>query len=80
LTFPDIGNAALCPKCRIRCFNGDGQTDWSPTVHAAVVLDRHWNVVRTNEAAPRFFGSFLDLEMRPKPRNLLDLTGFRGSA
>jgi transcriptional regulator with XRE-family HTH domain len=41
--------------------------------HPALVLDRHWNVVRSNEAAPRFFGSFVDLEMRPKPRNLLDL-------
>jgi transcriptional regulator with XRE-family HTH domain len=41
--------------------------------HPALVLDRHWNVVRTNEAAPRFFGSFVDLEIRPKPRNLLDL-------
>jgi hypothetical protein len=37
------------------------------------VLDRHWNVVRTNKAAPQFFGSFVDLEARPKPRNLLDL-------
>jgi hypothetical protein len=38
-------------------------------------------VIRTNEAAPRFFGSFVDLEKRPKPRNLLDLmfdpTGMR---
>jgi transcriptional regulator with XRE-family HTH domain len=41
--------------------------------HPALVLDRHWNVVRTNEAAPQFFGSFIDLENRPKPRNLLDL-------
>jgi transcriptional regulator with XRE-family HTH domain len=41
--------------------------------HPALVLDRHWNVVRTNEAAPRFFGSFIDLEKRAKPRNLLDL-------
>jgi transcriptional regulator with XRE-family HTH domain len=41
--------------------------------HPALVLDRHWNVVRTNEAAPRFFGSFIDLAARPKPRNLLDL-------
>jgi transcriptional regulator with XRE-family HTH domain len=41
--------------------------------HPAIVLDRSWNVVRTNEAAPRFFGSFVDLETRPKPRNLLDL-------
>ena len=41
--------------------------------HPALVLDRHWNVLRTNDAAPRFFSSFLDLEKRPKPRNLLDL-------
>jgi len=41
--------------------------------HPALVLDRHWNVIRTNGAAPRFFGSFVDLEKRPKPRNLLDL-------
>jgi transcriptional regulator with XRE-family HTH domain len=41
--------------------------------HPALVLDRHWNVIRTNEAAPRFFGSFVDLEARPRPRNLLDL-------
>ena len=31
---------------------------------------RYWNVIRTNEAAPRFFGSFVDLEKRPKPPNL----------
>ena len=41
--------------------------------HPALVLDRYWNVIRTNEAVPRFFGSFIDLEKRPKPRNLLDL-------
>jgi transcriptional regulator with XRE-family HTH domain len=41
--------------------------------HPALVLDRYWNVIRTNEAAPRFFSSFVDLEKRPKPRNLLDL-------
>ena len=49
--------------------------------HPALVLDRYWNVIRTNEAAPRFFRSFVDLEKRPKPRNLLDLmfdpTGMR---
>jgi len=39
----------------------------------ALVLNRHWQVVRTNEAAPRFFGSFIDLEKIPKPRNLLEL-------
>ena len=41
--------------------------------HPALVLDRWWNVIRTNDAAPRFFGSFIDLEKWPKPRNLLDL-------
>jgi transcriptional regulator with XRE-family HTH domain len=41
--------------------------------HPALVLDRYWNVVRTNEAAPRFFGSFIDLDAHPKPRNLLHL-------
>jgi transcriptional regulator with XRE-family HTH domain len=39
----------------------------------AVVMDRYWNVVLTNEAAPRFFGSFVDLPARPTPRNLLHL-------
>jgi transcriptional regulator with XRE-family HTH domain len=41
--------------------------------HPALVLDRYWNVIKTNEAAPRFFGSFIDLSTRPKPRNLLHL-------
>jgi hypothetical protein len=41
--------------------------------HPALVLDRYWNVIRTNEAATRFFGSFVDLDARPSPRNLLDL-------
>lgn len=41
--------------------------------HPALVLDRHWNVIRTNQAAPRFFGSFINLEARSTPRNLLEL-------
>jgi transcriptional regulator with XRE-family HTH domain len=41
--------------------------------HPAMVMDRYWNVLKTNDAAPRFFGSFIDLSKRPKPRNLLDL-------
>ena len=41
--------------------------------HPALLLDRYWYVLRTNEAAPRFFGSFIDLSLRPKPRNLLHL-------
>lgn len=39
----------------------------------AMVLDRHWNVVLANEAAPRFFGCFVDLGAWPAPRNLLHL-------
>jgi len=41
--------------------------------YPALVLDRYWNVIRTNKAAPRFFSSFIDLEGRQRPRNLLDL-------
>ena len=41
--------------------------------HPALVLDRYWNVIRTNQAAPQFFSSFIDLQARSKPRNLLDL-------
>lgn len=41
--------------------------------HPAIVIDRYWNVLKTNDAAPRFFGTFIDLDKRPKPRNLLDL-------
>jgi len=39
----------------------------------ALVLDRYWNVLMTNEAAPRFFGRFTDLSARTRPRNLLHL-------
>jgi transcriptional regulator with XRE-family HTH domain len=39
----------------------------------ALVLDRYWNVLMTNEAAPRFFGRFTDLSARKLPRNMLDL-------
>jgi transcriptional regulator with XRE-family HTH domain len=41
--------------------------------YPAVVMDRYWNVLLTNEAAPRFFNSFIDLSARPSPRNLLHL-------
>lgn len=41
--------------------------------HPALVMDRYWNVLKTNEAAPHFFGSFIDLSKRPRPRNLLHL-------
>jgi transcriptional regulator with XRE-family HTH domain len=41
--------------------------------HPALVMDRYWNVLRANDAAPRFFGSFIDLAQHPRPRNLLRL-------
>ena len=39
----------------------------------ALVMDRYWNVLMTNAAAPRFFGLFCDLSARPRPRNMLHL-------
>ncbi|NYF78301.1 helix-turn-helix domain-containing protein [Granulicella arctica] len=41
--------------------------------HPALMMDRYWNIWKTNQAAPRFFGSFVDLSLRQKPRNLLHL-------
>jgi transcriptional regulator with XRE-family HTH domain len=41
--------------------------------YPALVMDRYWNVILTNEAAPRFFNCFVDLSQRPAPRNLLHL-------
>ncbi|MCK9686317.1 helix-turn-helix domain-containing protein [Scleromatobacter humisilvae] len=41
--------------------------------YPALVLDSHWNVLMTNEAAPRFFSQFVELARYPKPRNLLRL-------
>jgi transcriptional regulator with XRE-family HTH domain len=39
----------------------------------AIVMDRHWNVLMTNDAVPRLFGCFIDMAARPTPRNLLHL-------
>jgi transcriptional regulator with XRE-family HTH domain len=39
--------------------------------YPAVVLDRQWNVLQTNRAAPRLFGLFINLEAVPQPKNLL---------
>jgi transcriptional regulator with XRE-family HTH domain len=39
----------------------------------AIVMDRHWNVLMTNDASPRFFDCFIDMDARPQPRNLLHL-------
>lgn len=49
--------------------------------YPAIVMDRYWNVLLTNDAAPRFFNCFVDLPKRPSPRNMLHLmfdpTGMR---
>jgi transcriptional regulator with XRE-family HTH domain len=39
----------------------------------ALVMDRYWNVLMTNQAAPRFFSRFCDLAARQSPRNMLEL-------
>lgn len=39
----------------------------------ALVMDRYWNVLATNAASPRFFGSFIDMASRTGPRNMLHL-------
>ncbi|MGI4757240.1 MAG: helix-turn-helix domain-containing protein [Janthinobacterium lividum] len=41
--------------------------------HPALLIDRYWNVLRTNSGAPRLFGSLIDLTQWPRPRNLLEL-------
>src|ERR1700742_160077 len=47
----------------------------------ALVMDRYWTVLMTNQAAPRFFSRFCDLAARETPRNMLTLmfdpTGMR---
>ncbi|HYS63837.1 MAG TPA: helix-turn-helix transcriptional regulator [Paraburkholderia sp.] len=39
----------------------------------AMVTDRYWNVLMTNESAPRFFNCFIDMASRKGPRNMLHL-------
>ncbi|WNC93856.1 helix-turn-helix transcriptional regulator [Paraburkholderia sp. FT54] len=39
----------------------------------ALVMDRYWNVLMTNDAAPRFFNCFIDMVARKGPRNMLHL-------
>jgi transcriptional regulator with XRE-family HTH domain len=39
----------------------------------AIVMDRHWNVLMTNDAAPHFFNCFIDMASREGPRNMLHL-------
>jgi len=39
----------------------------------ALVMDRYWNVLMTNQSAPRFFNRFIDMSERKGPRNMLHL-------
>jgi transcriptional regulator with XRE-family HTH domain len=39
----------------------------------ALVMDRYWNVLMANDAAPRFFNGFIDMAARQGPRNMLHL-------
>jgi transcriptional regulator with XRE-family HTH domain len=39
----------------------------------ALVMDRYWNVLLTNQAAPGFFNRFFDMQARKGPRNMLHL-------
>ena len=39
----------------------------------AMVMDRYWNVLMTNESTPRFFNCFIDMSAREGPRNMLHL-------
>ena len=41
--------------------------------YPAIVMDRYWNVLLSNEAAPRLFNCFIDMSARPLPRNMLHL-------
>ncbi|HZZ09489.1 MAG TPA: helix-turn-helix domain-containing protein [Paraburkholderia sp.] len=41
--------------------------------YPALVMDRYWNVLMTNDAAPRFFNGFIDMAARKGPRNMLHL-------
>ena len=41
--------------------------------HPGVVMDRHWNLVRSNRGAARLFGSLLDLAVVEQPPNVLRL-------
>ena len=39
----------------------------------AMVMDRYWNVLMTNQATPHFFNCFIDMAARKTPRNMLHL-------
>ena len=46
---------------------------WQHEPFPAIVMDRYWNVLMTNDSAPRFFNCFIDMAARKGPRNVLHL-------
>ncbi len=41
--------------------------------YPAIAMDRYWNILMSNDAAPAFFGLFVDMAARRPPRNMLHL-------
>jgi transcriptional regulator with XRE-family HTH domain len=41
--------------------------------HPAVVMDRHWNILKTNHGAVRLFSRLIDMSAVPQPANVLRL-------
>ena len=41
--------------------------------HPAVVMDRHWNILSTNNGAVRLFSRLIDMSAVPQPANVLRL-------
>lgn len=41
--------------------------------HPAIVMDRHWNILMTNDGAVSLFSRFIDMDSVPQPANVLRL-------
>lgn len=73
------GYAPIYADCGIEDLEVKGVTDALKRMLAqhepfpAVVMDRYWNVLMSNDATSRFFNLFIDVSAREKPRNLLHL-------
>ena len=70
---PRYSEAALDAPSLSRVISALGRVLRQNEPFPAMVMDRHWNVVLTNEASPRFFGCFAELATWRTPRNLLHL-------
>lgn len=76
--------AGYAPMYSEETWNGDAQEMQTVTKavnrilrhhepYPAVVMDRYWNVLMTNDATPRFLNRFIDMAARKGPRNILHL-------